>query len=57
MKLKVKTMAMGMAEAMMRVVRNFRRKKRRTMTARTPPMMPDQVRSFRLLRMSSDWSL
>ena len=47
-------MAIGMAMAMMMVERNFLRKKRRTNTARRPPMIPERVRSFRLFNISRD---
>jgi hypothetical protein len=56
MKLNVKTMAMGMAAAMIRVDRNFLRKKSRTRTAMRPPIIPEMARLLRLLRMSTDWS-
>ena len=55
-RLKVKTMAMGMATMMMAVDRHFLRKNRRMRTAMIPPITPETARSRRLFKMSSDWS-
>jgi hypothetical protein len=49
-------MAMGIAMAIIIVVRIFLRKESKTITARMPPMIPEMARLLRLLRMSSDWS-